>query len=317
MRLRRVPDRRAALARQPAEARGKRLCWPEIVSFGLVGVSLGAAVIVGVQVLSRTDGASMASADARLTPIAAPIPVLTTKENPLRAPSLFAANTNTGTAEQASLIKATYQRVARDGKGDLPPDNPLFTSRAIAAAPTETTTPAQPRSAANKRAPLPKLAATPPIWKLEESWRLARGERLRLLAQRRKRLRERMCLAKAIYFEARSESIKGQMAVTKVILNRVRDPRFPSTICGVVYQGAERRNACQFSFACDGKPDYPTDARQWAIAKRLATKAMRGQIRLRGFEGVAFYHADYVRPTWASVMRPVIKIGRHIFYRDS
>ena len=126
-----------------------------------------------------------------------------------------------------------------------------------------------------------------------------------------------MCLAKAIYFEARSESIKGQMAVAKVILNRVRDPRFPNTICGVVYQGAERRNACQFSFACDGKPDYPTNARQWAIARRIAAKALKGQIRLRGLEGVAFYHADYVRPTWASMMRPVVKIGRHIFYRDS
>ena len=312
MRLRRVSDHGTALARHSVPG-DKRPRWPEIISFGLVGLSLGAAAIIGVHVLAQGREGTLAASEERLVPIAAPIPVLTTKENPLRTPVLF----STVTPEQkqeAAVIHASFQQVARDGKEGLLKSASLFadeTDTGVSAVPV------RPRPRKEPAAALPKLAATPPVWKLERSWRLARSERQRLLAQRRKRLRERMCLAKAIYFEARSESIKGQMAVAKVILNRVRDPRFPNTICGVVYQGAERRNACQFSFACDGKPDYPTNARQWAIARRIAAKALKGQIRLRGLEGVAFYHADYVRPTWASMMRPVVKIGRHIFYRDS
>ena len=316
MRLRRVSDRRAVSVRQRGTTGSMRPHWSEIFSFGLVGVSLGAAIIASVHFLANGNS-SDASVATPLTPIAAPIPVLTTKENPLRAQVLFSSEKEWRSED---ALQAAFQRVARYGKEDLRPGNPLFAARVISASYEQQETPeysVRPRPTPRARISLPKLAATPPVWKLEQNWRLGRSERLRLLAQRRKRLRERMCLAKAIYFEARSESIKGQMAVAKVVLNRVRDPRFPNTICGVVYQGAERRNACQFSFACDGKPDYPANARQWAIAKRIAAKAMRGQIRLRGFEGVAFYHADYVRPTWASMMRPVIKIGRHIFYRDS
>ena len=278
-----------------AHAVGSSLHPGEIVSFGIAGVALGLSLIVGVHYLNLQANAR--TAPEQFTPFAAPISVLHTKEDLLR-PGLVSL------AYAPAATWSLQQRVARDGKANM-----------LASAPDE-----ELRSAdlgKRRKKPVERLLNTPPVWKLEKSWRLARAERARLLAERKKRLRERMCLAKAIYFEARSESEEGQLAVAKVVLNRVRDPRFPNTICGVVYQGAERRNACQFSFACDGKPDYPTEKRHWAKARRLAAKVLRGQVRLPRLEGVAFYHADYVRPAWASMMRPVVKIGRHIFYRDS
>jgi spore germination cell wall hydrolase CwlJ-like protein len=170
------------------------------------------------------------------------------------------------------------------------------------------------------------LITSPPVWKLEKSWRMARGERRRILSERKRRLarklaarkrylREKTCLATALYFEARSEGVRGQQAVAQVILNRVKDPRFPNTICGVVYQGAERRNSCQFSFACDGKPDIPTQRKAWAQSRKLAAKALSGKLGMQALAGVTYYHADYVRPRWASAMRKIARIGRHIFYR--
>ncbi len=286
----------------------------ELLSFALIGVSLGAAVIFGVHQLGSNADAH--TAPDEFVSVSAPIPVLHTKEDPLVSPSrLQTASLRPSIDGLTSVEGMLLQAVARDGKEDMlraGVDEPVVAALEQAMPPAAAVAPRQrPRSLLSGR-----LIATPPVWKLEQGWRLARTERARVLAQRRKRQRELICMAKAIYFEARSESLKGQMAVAKVVLNRVRDPRFPNTVCGVVYQGAERRNACQFSFACDGKPDYPTEMRHWAKAKRLAAKALRGQIRMRKLEGVAFYHADYVRPTWASMMRPVVKIGRHIFYSD-
>ncbi len=287
------PVRRAA--RPQAQVAGSSLHPGELVSFGMAGVALGISLMVGLHYLNQQ--ASARTAPERFTPLAAPISALRTKEDPLRPMAL-------SVAYSPAADWSRTQKVARGGKANM-----------LVMAPDEELRPA-PRSAPKPSA-RPRILNTPPIWKLEKGWRLARIERARLLAERKKRLRERMCLAKAIYFEARSESMQGKLAVAKVILNRVRDPRFPNSVCGVVYQGAERRNSCQFSFACDGKPDYPTNRRQWAVARRLAAKALRGRIRMPRLEGVAFYHADYVRPTWASMMRPVVKIGRHIFYRDS
>ena len=179
---------------------------------------------------------------------------------------------------------------------------------------------ADPMNTGSVSAPAPAggrlaLITTPPAWKLERSWKLAAAKRQRILAQRRHRQRELACLATAIYFEARSESRLGQLAVAKVVLNRVKDPRFPDTICGVVYENAHKRNACQFSFACDGKSERPTEAAQWRRARRLAAEVLNGRADFRPLNGVAFYHADYVWPRWRRAMRRVIKIGRHIFYR--
>lgn len=137
------------------------------------------------------------------------------------------------------------------------------------------------------------------------------------IAMRRVQLAEENCLARAVYFEARSESDLGQLAVAKVILNRVKDPEYPNSICGVVYQGSGRRNSCQFSFACDGLPDDVKSASSWAHAKRIAQKAIAGDARVAAIATATNYHADYVKPKWAKSMKRLIKIGRHVFYEDS
>jgi spore germination cell wall hydrolase CwlJ-like protein len=126
--------------------------------------------------------------------------------------------------------------------------------------------------------------------------------------------RERRCLATAIYFEARGEPVRGQIAVGQVILNRVRSPQFPETICGVVYQGQMERG-CQFSFACDGHTDMPRDNDQWALAQDLSRQITSGQVWLPEVGYSTYYHANYVRPGWVNSMSKIDSIGRHIFYK--
>jgi Cell Wall Hydrolase len=126
--------------------------------------------------------------------------------------------------------------------------------------------------------------------------------------------RERRCLSTAIYFEARGEPLQGQIAVGQVILNRVRSPQFPETICGVVYQG-QMAPGCQFSFACDGKTDTPKNDSHWALAQKLARQITSGQVWLSEIGYSTFYHADYVSPQWKSAMNKIDSIGRHIFYK--
>jgi hypothetical protein len=133
------------------------------------------------------------------------------------------------------------------------------------------------------------------------------------------RIIEKSCLASAVYFEARSESQAGQMAVAMVILNRTKAPNYPSSICGVVYQGASRLNACQFSFACDGKPDLAQDSSAWEAALAVTTLALAGdrQVkhgRMQIVSTATHYHADYVEPHWSKSLHRLTKIGHHIFY---
>lgn len=129
-------------------------------------------------------------------------------------------------------------------------------------------------------------------------------------------LREKDCLATAIYFEARGESTMGQRAVAEVILARTKVPGRPKTICGVVYEGSHRRTGCQFSFTCDGISDRVRDRNAWRQAMRIATNVMRTGGKVNSVAGGAtFYHADYVSPGWASRMVKVAEIGTHIFYR--
>jgi spore germination cell wall hydrolase CwlJ-like protein len=126
--------------------------------------------------------------------------------------------------------------------------------------------------------------------------------------------RERRCLATAIYFEARGEPVQGQIAVGQVILNRVRSPQFPATICGVVYQG-QLAPGCQFSFTCDGRTDLPRQDAQWALAQKLARQITSGQVWLPEVGYSTYYHANYVRPVWVAAMNKVDSIGRHFFYK--
>jgi spore germination cell wall hydrolase CwlJ-like protein len=157
-----------------------------------------------------------------------------------------------------------------------------------------------------------KIAKIDPA--VEEEKTLTKREKQRAVAQRRIRLAEENCLARGIYFEARGESEMGQLAVAKVILNRVKSPDYPNSICGVVYQGSQRRNSCQFSFACDGHADEIRQPASWAQAKRVAHKAIEGDHALKNM-GALNYHADYVKPRWSKTMRRLTKIGTHIFYR--
>lgn len=131
-------------------------------------------------------------------------------------------------------------------------------------------------------------------------------------------LREKNCLATAIYFEARGESAVGQRAVAEVVLARTRTQGRPGTVCGVVYQGSNRHTGCQFSFTCDGVPDRVRDFGSWRQAQRIAANVMRtGGKENPVAGGATFYHADYVSPGWASRMVKVAEIGTHIFYRPA
>lgn len=129
--------------------------------------------------------------------------------------------------------------------------------------------------------------------------------------------RSQACLATAIYFEARSESRLGQVAVAQVILNRVRSPYYPKNVCDVVYQGAhgQRYGGCQFSFACDGIKDTVKEPDSWAGAMAIAARVMDGQDYLPDVGNATHYHAVYVRPRWLRDMVRKDQVGRHIFYR--
>lgn len=126
---------------------------------------------------------------------------------------------------------------------------------------------------------------------------------------------EQQCLASGIYFEARGESVKGQAAVAQVILNRVRNPAYPKTICGVVYQNEDWRNRCQFSFACDNVKDRIRSEEHWKMAREVAMATTAGKIWLKEVGSATHYHAVYVRPNWAPTMKKVGRIGLHVFYR--
>lgn len=128
---------------------------------------------------------------------------------------------------------------------------------------------------------------------------------------RRRALR---CLTQAIYYEAGLEPTAGQEAVAQVVLNRVRDPNYPNSVCGVVFQGAERVTGCQFSFTCDGALSMGPVKWAWDRARAVAERALSGYVAER--VGTAtHYHADYVHPWWAPTVAKIDQIGAHIFYR--
>ncbi|MFK7901592.1 MAG: cell wall hydrolase [Nitratireductor sp.] len=126
---------------------------------------------------------------------------------------------------------------------------------------------------------------------------------------------QQQCLAEGIYFEARGEPVAGQAAVSQVILNRVRNPTYPNTICGVVYQNKHWRNRCQFSFACDNIKDRTSNKKMWDLANFVARETTSGRIWQKQVGSSTHYHATYVNPKWAKSMKRVGRIGLHIFYR--
>ncbi len=125
---------------------------------------------------------------------------------------------------------------------------------------------------------------------------------------------EHRCLAEAVYYEARSETKAGQKAVAEVVQNRVKSKHYPNTICGVVYQGAERSTGCQFSFTCDGSTLKEPRGKHWERSKDVATLNITGGVK-PFTERSTHYHTVAVNPHWSRNLRATKQIGYHKFYR--
>ena len=122
------------------------------------------------------------------------------------------------------------------------------------------------------------------------------------------------CLASAVYYEAANQDENGERAVAQIVLNRVRHPAFPGSVCGVVYEGSTRPTGCQFTFTCDGSLNRQPDGDGWRRAMRVATEALKGSV-YAPVGWATHYHADYVVPYWASTMTKNAVVGAHLFYR--
>ena len=122
------------------------------------------------------------------------------------------------------------------------------------------------------------------------------------------------CLALTIYFESRGQGPAAQNAVAFVVLNRVADPAFPDTICGVAKQGGVERYRCQFSWYCDGRSDVPTEKASWREAKMRARAALTGRLKDPTY-GATFFHHVRVSPSWRGSLEQTAQLGPHLFYR--
>lgn len=182
------------------------------------------------------------------------------------------------------------------------------------------------QSAVRQMANLPAADATPALWhalalesaslKRESAGitagALAEASAADMNARAQSRSDENQahhCLSLNVYWEARNQSIAGQIAVAQVAINRARDPRFPDDICQVVYEHK------QFSWYWDGKSDTPRDSRAWEASRLVASAALAGSGHAE-LQGVTHYHAVYSQPYWRSYMTQVTTIGDHIFYSD-
>ena len=125
---------------------------------------------------------------------------------------------------------------------------------------------------------------------------------------------EMKCLAEAIYFEARGETLKGQYAVGEVIINRVLSKDFPNSVCGVISEGANRLNACQFSYNCDGKLEIITEKKIYERILKLSQMLLEPSARFLT-SGATFYHSKLVSPSWSKKFIKTNEIGNHVFYK--
>ncbi|MFT4255167.1 MAG: cell wall hydrolase, partial [Caulobacter sp.] len=147
-------------------------------------------------------------------------------------------------------------------------------------------------------APLPIEAARPFVLK-------ASGD---------ERARALHCLTQAVYFEAGFEPAEGQQAVAQTVLNRLRHPGYPKSVCGVIYEGSLRATGCQFSFTCDGSLERAVSPTLWNQAQAVARRALSGFV-MKDVGVATHYHADYVAPYWAPTLVKLKQVGTHIFYR--
>lgn len=205
-----------------------------------------------------------------------------------------AAPTVTPAAEEA------IPTVPFEGRKALKPAQPVAPAVPVAAQPAADRPGVQLPQLAEVPLPRPR----PPLTPAQE-----------LGLEGKERAKAEHCLARAIYFEARNEPIRGQIAVAQVVLNRVFSPYYPDTVCGVVYQNAHRHLSCQFTFACDGIPDIVREKGPWLRAQKIAKQALDSQVWLTDVAKSTHYHATYVRPNWIREMKKMVKHGQHIFYR--
>jgi spore germination cell wall hydrolase CwlJ-like protein len=122
------------------------------------------------------------------------------------------------------------------------------------------------------------------------------------------------CLSEAVYYEARSETRSGQKAVAEVVLNRVASKHFPDSVCGVVYEGSERRTGCQFSFTCDGSMDIAPTGKSWERSQDVAALVLSGGVKPFTNKST-HYHTTAVDPVWSGSLRMTKHVGSHVFYR--
>ncbi len=140
------------------------------------------------------------------------------------------------------------------------------------------------------------------------------AQKFNLSTNKESRDRAIECLSQAVYYEAATEGVDGERAVAQVVLNRMRHPGFPATVCGVVYQGSQLPTGCQFTFTCDGSLAREPVAVLWNQARKIATDALDGHV-FAAIGHATHYHADYVLPYWADSLAKQVQIGHHIFYR--
>ena len=156
---------------------------------------------------------------------------------------------------------------------------------------------------------------------IEAEFQRAETQRSVASAVREHQAQEIECLALNIYFETRAVSLADGMAVSDVVMNRVKDSRFPNTVCEVVKQakkdsnGKIKRHKCQFSWYCDGKADVPKNVEAWERSRKLARDVYLNNAYIGITEGATHYHANYVKPIWRHQMDRTTRIGSHIFYR--
>ncbi|WP_299663634.1 cell wall hydrolase [uncultured Ruegeria sp.] len=124
------------------------------------------------------------------------------------------------------------------------------------------------------------------------------------------------CLAEALYFEARGESVRGQFAVAEVIMNRVESGRFPDSLCGVINQGTGKKYQCQFTYTCDGQKEVINEKRAYERVAKVARAALDG-VAEEMTAGATHYHTKAVRPSWSRVYKETARIGVHIFYQHN
>lgn len=123
------------------------------------------------------------------------------------------------------------------------------------------------------------------------------------------------CLAEALYFEARGETVKGQFAVAEVIRNRVKSSQFPNTFCGVINQGTGRKYQCQFTYTCDGQKEVIREPRAFERVAKVARLILDG-VNPKLTQGATYYHTTAVKPRWSRKFTKTARIGVHLFYRD-